>query len=70
MRRGSMTKNRAYPYLSLLEEYERSGHTIKDIGSNPHAEAYVGSTPAVNAPGGLALAGYKNCHFQPVPFSF
>ena len=24
----------------------------------------------MNAPGGLALAGYKNCHFQPVPFSF
>jgi len=52
MRRGSMTKNRANPDLSLLEEYERSG--------------IVGSTPAVTTPGGLALAGFKNCHFNPL----
>ena len=28
------------------------------------------STPAVNAPGGLALAGYKHCHVIPIPYSF
>ena len=57
-----MTENRANPDLSLQEEYERSGHTVKDLGTNAHAEGYVGSVPAVNAPGGLASAGYPNCH--------
>ena len=65
-----MTENRANPDLSLQEEYERSGHTVKDLGTNPHAEGYVRSVPAVNAPGGLALAGYPNCHVISVAFSF
>ena len=70
MRVGAMTQNRANPDLSLEEEYERSGHKMDDLGTNPHAEGYVGSTPAVNAPGGLALAGHKNCHVIPYAFSW
>ena len=65
-----MTKNRANPNLSLQEEYERGGHTVKDLGTNAHAEGYVGSVPAVNAPGSLVIAGYSNCHVVPVAFSF
>ena len=72
MRKGSMTENRLHRDLSPDEEVARSGHTPGGGGppKNSNAEGYVASTPGMNAPGGLALAGYTNCHMQPVPFNF
>ena len=70
MRKASMTENRINAQLDIQEEYERSGHTIGDGGMTAHAEGYVGSTPAKNAPGGCALADYPNPHVIPVPFTF
>ena len=68
-RKGGMTDCRMHPDLSLQEEYARSGHTYAP-GSNNNAEGYIESTPAMNAPGGLAMAGYVNCHIVPVPYNF
>jgi len=67
-----MTENRLHRDLSPDEEVARSGHTPGGGGppKNSNAEGYVASTPGMNAPGGLALAGYTNCHMQPVPFNF
>ncbi len=67
-RKAAMTENRMHPDLDILEEYARSGHTAPGMNSN--AEGYIESTPGMNAPGGMALAGYNNCHVKPVPFSF
>ena len=68
-RKGCMTENRIHPDLSLQEEYARSGHTHAS-GSNKNAEGYIESTPAMNAPGGMAIAGYVNCHTPPQPYNF
>ena len=37
---------------------------------NNNTEGYIESNPAIIAPGGLAVAGYTNCHMFPVPYSF
>lgn len=29
---------------------------------SPNAEGYVEPTPSLNAPGGLGISGYENCH--------
>ncbi|KAL7494080.1 hypothetical protein ACHAWT_003130 [Skeletonema menzelii] len=72
MRKGSMTEIRLHRDLSYEEELARSGHTIGGGGppKNSNAEGYIASTPGMNAPGGLAMAGYENCHMQPQPMSF
>ena len=68
IRRGAMTENRVNRDLSTQEEYARSGHTAADMNIN--AEGYVGSTPAMNAPAGRALAGYPDPHANCTPYSF
>lgn len=72
MRKGGMTELRVHRDISYEEELARSGHTIGGGGPqrNSNAEGYIASTPGMNAPGGLAMAGYKNCHMQPQPMSF
>lgn len=70
MRIGSMTENRVNQELDIEEEYERSGHIHPSLTVNPHAEGYIGSCPAKNAPAGLAMAGYKNPHVIYDPYSF
>ena len=67
-RKAAMTENRMHPDLSVVEEYARSGHTAPGMSVN--AEGYIESTPALNAPGGMALARYNNCHEKAVPYSF
>jgi hypothetical protein len=52
--------------LSTQEEYARSEHTAAD--SNKNAKGYVESTPAMSAPGGLAMSGYMDCHMQARPY--
>ena len=59
-RKAGMTENCMNRDLSIKEEYARSGHTALDMNGN--AEGYIESTPAMNAPGCLAMAGYSNCH--------
>jgi hypothetical protein len=69
-RKGTMTENRLHRDLSTQEEYARSGHTITHVAMNNNAEGYIESTPSMNAPEGMALAGYTNCHVVPKPYSF
>jgi len=69
LRNAVMTENRMHPDLSMQEEYARSGHTHAP-GENKNAEGYIQSTPALNAPGGMALAGYTNCHVRATAYSF
>lgn len=66
-RKGAMTEMRMNRDLVTQEEYARSGHTAP--GSNTNAEGYVESTPAMNAPGGMAMAGYLDCHQIPSPYN-
>ena len=70
LRKGSMTENRLNPELTIEHEYERSGHVLADFSMNRNAEGYIGSCPAKNAPGGLAMAGYQNPHVVPYLYSF
>ena len=65
-----MTENCLHPDLSLAEEYARSGHSHRSTGVNVDAEGYVGSTPAMNAPGANASADYPDCHIVPAIYSF
>lgn len=60
MRKGSSTELAVHRDITNEERYSRGGWT----GSNhlTNAEGYVDPTPNLNAPAGLALAGYKNCH--------
>ena len=69
-RKGTMTENRMHRDLSTQEEYARSGHTLSHMPMNNNAEGYIESTPSLNAPAGMALAGYTNCHVVPEPYSF
>ena len=64
-RKGITTELHVHPDLSIKEGMNRSGHT--DLNKN-HA-VYIDFTPAMNAPGGLAVAGYRNCHMRPSPYS-
>ena len=52
----------------MQEEYACSGHTFSDM--NKHAKGCIETTAAMNAPAGLALAGYTNCRMRPVPYGF
>ena len=70
MRKGLITENRVHRDLSPQEEYARSGHTLGSWTPNRHMEGYIESGPSLVAPGGLAIAGYKNCHVQPEPYTF
>ncbi len=63
-----MTENRMNCDLDVTEECARSGHTAPTMNSN--AEGYIETNPAINAPGGLAVAGYSNCHMCPTPYGF
>ena len=65
MRKGSSTELAVHSDLTTEERYCRGGWT----GSNhlPNAEGYVEATPSLNAPGGLALAGYEHCHEHAYP---
>ena len=65
-----MTENRLHHDLSLAEEYAHSGHSHRSTAVNVDAEEYVGSTPAMNAPGANALADYKDCHIVRATYSF
>lgn len=65
MRKAITTELHVHPDLSAKEGMNRSGHT--DLNKN-HA-VYIESTPAMNAPGGLAVAGYQNCHMRPMPYN-
>ena len=65
-----MTENRLHPDLSLAEEYARSGHSHRSNGVNIDAEGYVGSVPAMSAPGANASADYTDCHIVPATYSF
>jgi hypothetical protein len=49
------------PDLSTQEEYAHGGHTAPGM-NNSNAEVYVNSMPAMNAPSGMSMAGYLNCH--------
>lgn len=66
-RKGAMTEMRMHPDLSTQEEYDRSGHTAPGMNSN--AEGYIESTPAMNAPGGLCMSGYLDCHSRVYPYN-
>ena len=70
MQKGFMTENRMNRDLSSREEYERSGHTQSSMPVNVNAEGYIESTPAVNATGGMPIAGYSDYHMLPCPYSF
>lgn len=59
-RKGSATDLQMHPDISLDERVARGGWTQQT--SNRNADGYVESTPCMNAPGGKALAGYRNCH--------
>ena len=65
-----MTENRLHPDLNCSEEYNHSGHSRNTNGVNVDAEGYIKEIPALNAPGGLASAGYENCHFLAAGYSF
>lgn len=67
-RKGGMTEMRMNPDLNIKEEYGRSGHTILP-GGNANAEGYVESTPVMNFPGGMSMAGYANCHHRCYPYN-
>ena len=61
-----MTEMQVHPDLSTQEEYARSGHTAPD--QNTNTEGYVEATPAMNVPGGMAMCGYKDCHWRVYPY--
>jgi hypothetical protein len=65
MRKGTSTELAVHPDVTIEERYCRGGWT----GSNhlPNAEGYVEATPSLNAPGGLAIAGYEHCHEHAYP---
>ena len=65
-----MTENRVHPDLNMAEEYTRSGHTKSNVNINMDAKGYIEQIPALNAPGGLAVAGHTVCHIVPATFSF
>ena len=65
-----MTENHLHPDLSVAEEYTRSGHSFRNSAVNVNAEGYIEPLPALNVPGGLALAGYEDCHVVPAHYSF
>lgn len=64
-RKGITTELHVHPDLSTKEGMSRSGHT----DTNKNHAVYIDSTPAMNAPGGLATAGYSNCHMRPSPYN-
>ena len=68
--KGTMTENRMHRDLSIQEEYARSGHIQTHVPTNNNAEGYIKLTPSMNAPTGMAFAGYTNCHVLPKPPSF
>ena len=65
-----MTENRVHPDLNMAEEYTRSGHTKSNVNINMDAKGYIEQIPALNAPGGLAVADHTVCHIVPATFSF
>jgi len=67
-RKGAMGENRMNQNLTLKQEYERSGHTGQEQNSN--AEGYVDSLPAMNAAGGMSLAGFKEGNAMVWPYTF
>jgi hypothetical protein len=63
--KAGLTEMRCNRNLSTQEEYARSGHVAPD--QNPNAEEYLETTPAMNALGGKALAGYSDPHAPAYP---
>ena len=51
-----MNDNQIHWDFLTQEEYAQSGYTGSDMNKN--SEGYVESTLAMNAPGGLEVAGY------------
>lgn len=68
--KGVMTENRHRRDLDRREEYARSGHSADRRNVNVDAEGYIEQIPALNAPGGLAVAGYANCRTVPAHYWF
>lgn len=67
-RKGAMGENRMNQNLTIKQEYARSGHTGPEMNSN--AEGYIDSIPAMNAAGGMSLAGFKDPNSMVWPYSF
>ena len=63
-----MGENRVNQNLSIKQKYACSRHTGPEMNNN--AEGYIDSIPAMNAPGGKSLAGYKDPNVHVVPHSF
>jgi hypothetical protein len=63
-----MGENRVKQNLAIKQEYACSGHTGPEMNNN--AEGYIDFIPAMNAPGGKLLAGYKDPNLHIVPHSF
>ena len=70
MRKGVMTENRMNQDVSSHEEYERCGHTLSSMPVKVNEEEYIESTPAVNADGGMTIAGHSDCHMLARPYNF
>ena len=67
-RKGAMGENRMNQNLTLKQEYARSGHTGPEQNSN--AEGYIDSLQAMNAAGGMSLAGFKEANTMVWPYTF
>ena len=52
----------------MQEKYDQSRHTGSDMNTN--TEGYVESTPTMNDPGGLSVAGDLECHTIVFPYYF
>ena len=65
-----MTENCVHPDLNMVEEYTRSGHAKSNVNVNMDTKGYIEQIPALNAPGGLAIAGDTVRHIVPAMFSF
>jgi hypothetical protein len=65
MWKATSTELAVHPDVTTEEQYCRGGWTGNYHLTN--AEGYVELTPSLNAPGGLGISGYKNCHEHAYP---
>ncbi len=63
-----MGENRVNQNLTIKQEYACFGHTGPKTNNN--AKGYIDFIPAMNAPSGKLLAGYKDPNLHIVPHSF
>ena len=66
VRKGVATGLQMHSDISPDERVARGGWSHV-AGPSRNAEGYVEDTPCMSAPGGLAVAGWQNCHNEVVP---